>query len=206
MSCYWRPHTRSGWWYEFAAIRKSVPKISSKQFDLSSWLADISCQASQKLFQENVSCSAVAGKFSLDDILAHGQLSISRVLSALEPSSSGPVHSLICFQDLLSNLFNSALHLSDELSSQLPDLICDCFQQFLSHLNSGALPQAQKCLTLYARLLPLIALRGEQPGVCEEIDAMDKYGKWYQAFVIKRSPESYLVHFMVSGVAFFSFN
>ncbi len=116
----------------------------------------------------------------------------------LDSSPTGVVNSLLNFRDLERELFKSDMSLSVEHRSQLLDLICDCFQQFLSALSSGAHSEAKRHFTLYARHLPLISLKGKQPGVCEEIDAMDKYGKWYQAFVIKSSLQSSLIHFMVS--------
>ena len=132
----------------------------------------------------------------MENMFSHSQDCITRALSVLDPTPAGVVKSLLNLQNLQKALFNTDLSLSSEQRAQLLDLICNCFQNFLSDLKSGALSQAKKHLYLYARHLPLISSK-QLDEVCAEIDAMDKYGKWYQAFVIRSGPQSSLIHFMV---------
>ena len=183
------------------AIRKSVPKFSKDTFDLPSWLTTISSKASKKLFEANITSSKLVPNFSLDDIYALGQDCISLVLAVLDPKSSGVVSSVLPPLDLQKELFHSGLPLPAEHCSRLPDLICKEFQHVLLDLCSVDYSSARKRLSLFTKSLPLISLKAKQSVACEEVDAMDKTGQWYQAFVVTSNSKSSLIHFMVSRFA-----
>ena len=171
-------------------------------FDLPSWLIAISSKASKQLFQANIGSSKLAGNFSLDDIFAHGQDCISQVLCVLDPKASGVMSCVLPPLDLQRELFHSGLPLPAEHWSRLPDLICTDFQHLLSDLSCGSLSNAKQRLSFFTRSLPLISVKARQSvAACEEVDAMDKTGQWYQAFVISSDSKSSLVHFMVGFFA-----
>jgi hypothetical protein len=186
----------SGWWYEYGAIRKSLLK-SDKKFDFKSWLTNISCQASKKLFQTKNDGSQSVGSFSLDGIFTLGKECISQVLSVLDPTLSGTLSFLVSHDKIQSDFFNSELPLFEEHRSRLPDLICQVFQNFLSDLSAGAHCNAKNNLSIFTKSLSLISTKGKNSAAFREIDAMDSHGSWYQAFEISSNSKSSLIHFMV---------
>lgn len=156
----------------------------------------MSCQAATKLLHSN--SQLCVESFRLDDIFAHIQDCITKVISVLDPTLSDKDSSLLQPHSLLQKLLDSDLPLREEHRSQLPDLIHREFQFVLSDLSSGDVLNARKRYTNFARSLPLISLKDKDSSACKAVDAMDCHGKWYQAFVISSSPKSTLVHFMVS--------
>ena len=174
-----------------------MSKASEAKFVLATWLMDMSCQASKNLLQSKIATSPVPEHFSLECIFAEVDSCVSQVLSVLDPISSGTEGSLISSHVLRKKLLKSELPLHDNHRSQLPDLIYQEFQFLLLHLSSGDYLNARNRFLHFVMSLPLISLEKKQSTACKEIDAMDKHGKWYQAFLISSGPKSSLVHFMV---------
>ena len=168
-----------------------------KVFDFKSWLVNISCQASKRLFQTKNNGSQFVSSFSLDSIFTLGKDCISQVLSVLDPTLSGTLSSLVSQDKIQSELFNFELPLLDEHRSQLPDLICQVLQIFLSDLSAGAHCNAKNHLSIFTKGLSLISSKGKLSSGFREIDAMDSHGSWYQAFEISSNSKSSLIHFMV---------
>ncbi len=166
----------------------------------------MSCQAATKLLHSN--SQLCVESFRLDDIFAHVQDCITKVISVLDPTLSDKDSTTLSVKDssllqphsLQQKLLDSDLPLREEHRSQLPDLIHREFQFVLSDLSSGDVLNARKRYMNFARSLPLISLKDKDSSACKAVDAMDCHGKWYQAFVISSSPKSTLVHFMVSLV------
>ncbi len=174
-----------------------MSKASETKFVLGTWLTDISCQASKSLLQSKIATSPVPEHFSLERMFAEVDSCVSQVLSVVDPISSGTESSLISSDTLRKKLLKSELPLHDKHRCQLPDLIYQEFQFLLSDLSAGDYLNARNRFLHFAMSLPLISLEEKKSTACKEIDAMDKHGKWYQAFLISSSPKSSLVHFMV---------
>jgi hypothetical protein len=191
----------AGWWYELGAIRKSAPKSAEKGFDLASWLMSISSKAAKTLFEANLASSTLDGVLALEAVFTCAQHCAAEVRAVLAPTSSEHESIWPSLFDLEQSLLSSELQLLVDRLPLLSDMICKQFQLFLSALSCRALSDAHKHLLFFTRSLPLISAKTKLSTACEEVDAMDSTGTWYQAFVVSRTPKSALVHFRVSNAA-----
>ena len=117
---------------------------------------------------------------------------MGEVLALLCPSGDrGAFFSAMKVPQIEAHFFKN-LPMSDAWAAQLPEFICAEIERVLTCVNNSEKAAAFEHLSTVLRIMPLLLIRD----VFEEVDAMNKQGKWFQAFIVRATPSSKKIHFM----------
>jgi hypothetical protein len=94
-------------------------------------------------------------------------------------------------QQLEASFFKN-LPMSQPWTTHLPEFVCSEIESMLKFVEQSAKASAFDTFLTIARIIPLLLIRES----FEEVDAMNKQGKWFQAFVVHATPSIKKIHFM----------
>jgi hypothetical protein len=169
-----------------AASSVNVSAVSG--FDLNHWVTSIVIAAAQSRFKSKM---ALSESFN-HTIIEQACNDLGGVLELIYPSGiQGSFFSASKVQAIEAYFFKT-LPISEAWSDQLPAFICSEIERMLSFVEKSDKAAAFETFSTVLRIMPLLLLRD----TFEEVDAMNKQGKWFQAFVIHATASVKKIHFM----------
>jgi hypothetical protein len=116
---------------------------------------------------------------------------VGEVIALLFSGSHGAFFSSAKLQQIEAHFFKN-LPVSEAWATQLPEFVCGEIERMLDLVEKCDRNAAFGVFSTVLRVMPLLLTRD----VFEEVDAMNKQGKWFQAFVVDATSSFKRVHFM----------
>jgi hypothetical protein len=116
---------------------------------------------------------------------------VGEVLALLFSGRRGAFFSPSKLQQIEAHFFKN-LPVSEAWATQLPEFVCAEIERMLSLVERSDKDAAFGIFSTVLRVMPLLLIRD----VFEEVDAMNKQGKWFQAFVVGATSSFKKIHFM----------
>lgn len=182
-----------GWWYDRQALILGFSNLSSAVgFDLNHWVTTIVITAARSRFKSKMALAESLHPGFNHGIIEQACSDVGEVLGLLLSSSSdGNFFSPSKLQQIEA-LFFKNLPVSEAWATQLPAFVCAEIERMLTLVNQSDKTAAFGVLSTILRIMPLLIIRD----AFEEVDAMNKQGKWFQAFVVEATPSMKRIHFM----------
>ena len=167
-----------------------MPAVSG--FDLNHWVTTIIITSAHSRFKSKMALSESLHPGFNHSLIEQACSCVGEVLALLCTSGDpGAFFSAVKLPQIEAHFFKN-LPMSDAWAAQLPEFICTEVERMLACVDKSEKAAAFEHLSTVLRIMPLLLIRD----VFEEVDAMNKQGKWFQAFVVSGTASSKKVHFM----------
>ena len=172
----------------------AVPLHSN--FDLNLWLTTIIITSAHSRFKSKVALSESCDPGFNHSIIEQACKNVGEVIALLfppsEPSTSTFANKFPVGLQQLEAAFFKNLPMSPSWATHLPVFVCSEIESMLNFVEKSEKAPATDTFLTISRIIPLLLKRES----FEEVDAMNKQGKWFQAFVVHSTPSIKKIHFM----------
>jgi hypothetical protein len=161
-------------------------------FDFNLWVTSIVITCAHTRFKSKMALSESLEPGFNHSIIEEACKNVDEVIALLFPSEvRGEFFSTIKVQQMEAFFFKN-LPMSQAWATHLPGFVASEIESLLSLIEKSDKTAAFQTFLTISRIMPLLLIRES----FEEVDAMNKQGKWFQAFVVHATPSIKKIHFM----------